>query len=106
MTQSLIIQAAHLVGWGNPTSDAQTEALREYGPVASVAGDSEDWIMAVIVHILVCDLVTDGVTVPAGTYVRVIDGSSEGCYLVTSTDTAMAYAQAIESAWQAEQDSE
>jgi len=94
-------EASKLVGRGRRTSDEQAEALLDYADPASVGGDS-DWLVAVSVYALDADLTVDGVTVPAGTYVREVKGQRVLCWRVDRIDAAIAYAEEVEAAYRAE----
>lgn len=61
------------ITWRDALTDAQCEALQDTARVVRVAGDSE-YGGAAYVYELAADLCTDGVVVPAGVYVRTVQG--------------------------------
>jgi hypothetical protein len=76
-------------------SDLQAEALREAADPIAVGGEA-DWQIAVYVYALPADLSYPGCTVPAGSYVRTVEGKWECAYPVADTAAALAYAEQIE----------
>jgi hypothetical protein len=98
-----ISEAYQRVGWGQHVTDDELEALRDHATPVADGGDC-DWRITVSVYVLVEDLdapVGDGVTVAAGTYIRIVEDKDERTWQVDSTDGAIAYAEAIEAEYQA-----
>jgi hypothetical protein len=73
----------------------QTEALRELAHPIAVGGEA-DWEVAVYVYALPTPLPCQGCTVPAGWYVRTVQGKFECAYPVTDASGAVAYADEVE----------
>jgi hypothetical protein len=78
--------------WGEPLSDELCEALQELPP-AAVGGES-DWNLAVYLYELAEPVDTWAGQIPAGTYLRTIEGKTVRAAAVTGA--ARGFVQAIE----------
>jgi hypothetical protein len=95
--------AAPAVEWGDALTVEQGEWLRERGRAHVVGGDA-DWRIAVSVYLIGRPQITGASVLPAGTYVRTVEGKHEQACRVVDARAAIAYARSVEAEYERAQD--